>query len=205
VTAALAAGAPIREAVLRAVEAASRFVAAGGAGALNVAAPEVIASPPAGSVMDGSDARTAFELAERIRRRGGRVVATGGCFDLVHPGHLDLLRRARAMGDALVVCLNSDDSVRQLKGPARPVVPARDRVRLLTELRSVDAVVVFDGSDPGPLLDRLRPDLWVKGGDYRDVAMPEAAVVRRHGGRVVLVPTVDGYSTTRLLQEVTSR
>jgi rfaE bifunctional protein nucleotidyltransferase chain/domain len=153
----------------------------------------------------GGDPRPALELADRIRRRGGRLVATGGCFDLVHPGHLDLLRRARAMGDALVVCVNSDDSVRELKGPSRPVVPARDRVRLLTELRSVDAVIVFSGSDPSALLDRLRPDLWVKGGDYADVAMPEAAVVHRHGGRVVLVPTVDGYSTSRLLQEVTSR
>jgi rfaE bifunctional protein nucleotidyltransferase chain/domain/rfaE bifunctional protein kinase chain/domain len=216
-TAALAGGASPDEAVALAVDAASRFVAAGGAAAVNVAAsgpvdhaPDDLQVRPAGrSTGDrtepGPDDVSAFELADRIRRRGGRLVATGGCFDLIHPGHLDLLRRARAMGDALVVCVNSDDSVRRLKGPARPVIPARDRVRLLAELRSVDAVIVFSGSDPAALLDRLRPDVWVKGGDYDGVVMPEASVVRRHGGDVVLVPTVHGYSTTRLLQEVTSR
>ncbi|EHR49809.1 cytidyltransferase-related enzyme [Saccharomonospora marina XMU15] len=188
--AALLEGADVAQAVRAAVEAASRFVAAGGASALSV---EESALPP----VDGD----AFALAERVRRQGGRLVATGGCFDLLHPGHVSLLRQARSLGDALVVCLNSDDSVRALKGPGRPVVPESDRARLLAELAIVDAVVVFDEPAPSQVLHRLRPDVWVKGDDYAGADLPEADVVRRHGGEVVLVPTVDGYSTTRLLQD----
>ncbi|PXY21767.1 D-beta-D-heptose 1-phosphate adenosyltransferase [Prauserella coralliicola] len=187
-------GSDVPTAVSAAVDAASRFVAAGGAAALSV-----------DGVPSAGPAASAFDLAERVRRRGGRLVATGGCFDLLHPGHVSLLRQARALGDALVVCVNSDDSVRRLKGPGRPIVSASDRVRLLEELESVDAVVVFDEPSPAPLLDRLRPDVWVKGGDYAGAELPEASVVRAHGGEIVLVPTVDGYSTTRLVQEAMTR
>jgi rfaE bifunctional protein nucleotidyltransferase chain/domain len=134
-----------------------------------------------------------------VRAGGGTVVATGGCFDLLHAGHVSLLRQARALGDALVVCLNSDESVRRLKGPGRPIVSAEDRARLLTELVSVDAVVVFEEPSPAAVLERLRPHVWVKGGDYAEADMPEAATVRWHGGEVVLIPTVSGYSTSRLV------
>ncbi|WP_199430129.1 PfkB family carbohydrate kinase [Qaidamihabitans albus] len=194
--AALLDGADTPEAVRSAVDTAARFVAAGGAAALSVAG-----DPDAGTGDGDGLAGTALDLAERVRRQGGRLVATGGCFDLLHPGHVSLLRQARALGDALVVCVNSDDSVRRLKGPTRPLVPVDDRVRLLTELESVDAVAVFDESSPVALLERLRPDVWVKGGDYAGTDLPEAEVVHRHGGEVALVPTVAGYSTTRLLAE----
>lgn len=189
---ALAEGAGPVDAVSSAVESASRFVAAGGAAALSVrdGTPECGAPD------------TPFAFADSVRRRGGRLVATGGCFDLLHAGHVSLLRHARSLGDALVVCLNSDDSVRRLKGPGRPVVTAPDRARLLAELSCVDDVVVFDESSPTAVLERLRPDVWVKGGDYAGTELPEAEVVRRHGGEVVLVPTVEGYSTTRLLRTV---
>ncbi|MFD2800187.1 D-glycero-beta-D-manno-heptose 1-phosphate adenylyltransferase [Prauserella oleivorans] len=192
--AALLEGADVPGAVRAAVDAAARFVAAGGAAALSVDGGP--APRPAGS---------AFSLAERIRRQGGRLVATGGCFDLLHPGHVTLLEQARALGDALVVCVNSDESVRRLKGAGRPIMPAEDRVRLLQALACVDAVVVFDEPSPSTVLSRLRPDVWVKGGDYAGAELPEAPVVRRHGGEVVLVPTVEGYSTTRLVQEAMSR
>ncbi|HVW45099.1 MAG TPA: adenylyltransferase/cytidyltransferase family protein, partial [Amycolatopsis sp.] len=128
-----------------------------------------------------------------------RLVATGGCFDLMHPGHIALLRQARELGDALVVCLNSDESVRRLKGPNRPLMRAEDRARVLAELSCVDAVAVFAEDSPAELLDRLRPDVWVKGGDYTGSDLPEGEVVRRHGGEIVLVPTVAGHSTSRLV------
>jgi D-beta-D-heptose 7-phosphate kinase / D-beta-D-heptose 1-phosphate adenosyltransferase len=197
-TAALLDGASVTEAVTGAVDAAARFVAAGGATALSLPADSDTALGRPGPV-DARGPADAFELAARVRRHGGRLVATGGCFDLLHAGHVSLLRQARALGDALVVCLNSDASVRRLKGRGRPIVPAGDRARLLAELESVDAVVVFDESSPEALLDRLRPDVWVKGGDYTDADLPEAATVRRHGGDVVIIPTVAGYSTTRIL------
>ncbi|WP_040872200.1 D-glycero-beta-D-manno-heptose 1-phosphate adenylyltransferase [Nocardia exalbida] len=199
-TAALCHGSTVAEAVSHAVDAAAGFVAAGGAATLSIcdstAAAESDTTETGGS---------AFEVAARVRAAGGRLVATGGCFDLLHPGHVSLLRRARAMGDALVVCLNSDASVRRLKGPHRPIVPARDRARLLIALSSVDAVVVFDESAPSALLDRLRPDVWVKGGDYTGVDLPEAAVVRGYGGEIALIPTVRGYSTTQLVAATQAR
>ncbi|HEV7976830.1 D-glycero-beta-D-manno-heptose 1-phosphate adenylyltransferase [Amycolatopsis sp.] len=192
--AALLDGASTPEAVSAAVDAAARFVVAGGASALSTCDTET-----SGSRACPDRSGSAFELAARVRDRGGRLVATGGCFDLLHPGHISLLRQARALGDALVVCLNSDDSVRRLKGPARPIVPERDRARLLTELSSVDAVTVFDEDSPVAVLDRLRPDVWVKGGDYTDADLPESEVVHRHGGEIVLIPMVSGYSTSRLV------
>ncbi|WP_206785597.1 PfkB family carbohydrate kinase [Amycolatopsis sp. MtRt-6] len=194
-TAALLGGADTTEAVVTAVEAAARFVATGGATAL---------ATNDGPVPDPQPATDAFGLAERIRETGGRLIATGGCFDLLHPGHVSLLRQARALGDALVVCLNSDASVRGLKGPGRPLVRDRDRARLLTALSFVDAVAVFDEPSPTAVLERLRPDVWVKGGDYADADLPEREVVERHGGEVVLVPTVPGYSTSRLVAAAAS-
>jgi len=121
-------------------------------------------------------------------------VATGGCFDLLHVGHLATLRAARKLGDCLIVCLNSDDSVRGLKGPERPLNPQADRSRLLAALDCVDAVVVFDEATPEAVLTWLRPDVWVKGGDYDSV--PESELVRRWGGQTVFVPYLDGRSTT---------
>jgi rfaE bifunctional protein nucleotidyltransferase chain/domain len=115
------------------------------------------------------------------------------------------LETARALGDCLVVCLNSDESVRRLKGPDRPLVPEDDRAAVLGALGCVDAVVVFDEDDPARALETIRPDVWAKGGDYRGVELPEAAVLSRWGGRVVLLPYVDGRSTTRLIQEAASR
>jgi rfaE bifunctional protein nucleotidyltransferase chain/domain len=129
-------------------------------------------------------------------------VATGGCFDLLHPGHLSLLRRARMLGDALVVCVNSDASVRRRKGPGRPIVPAADRIVLLEALEPVDAVIMFEEDTPATLLETLRPDVWVKGGDYTIGELPEAAVVHRHGGQVVIIPLVGEYSTSRLVAAV---
>jgi rfaE bifunctional protein nucleotidyltransferase chain/domain len=109
------------------------------------------------------------------------------------------LHEARQLGDALVVLLNSDDSVRALKGPSRPVMPAEDRARVLSALECVDEVIIFGETSPEKALDRLRPDVWVKGGDYTEADLPEAQLVRRNGGEVVLLPTVAGYSSSNLI------
>ncbi len=141
------------------------------------------------------------ELAQGLRDRGARtVVATGGCFDIVHPGHVATLQAARRLGDALVVLINSDASVARLKGPGRPVVGAADRARVLRAFDCVDAVVVFDEDDPRDALSRLRPDIWVKGGDYGGTELPETATVQSGGGRVVFLPYLAGRSTTSIIE-----
>jgi rfaE bifunctional protein nucleotidyltransferase chain/domain len=133
------------------------------------------------------------------------VVATGGCFDLLHAGHIATLEAARALGDCLVVCLNSDASVRRLKGPSRPLVPQQDRARVLEALETVDAVVVFDEDTPLEVIRRLRPDVWAKGGDYAGTELPEAALLREWGGQSVVLPYLRGRSTTRLVETARAR
>ncbi|MGN6608325.1 MAG: D-glycero-beta-D-manno-heptose 1-phosphate adenylyltransferase [Jatrophihabitans sp.] len=139
------------------------------------------------------------DVLAAVRARGGIVVATGGCFDLVHAGHVETLRAARSLGDCLVVLLNSDDSVRRAKGDGRPLQSADDRRRVLEGLRWVDGVIVFDEDTPLAVLDRLRPDVWVKGGDYDAATLPETPLVRSWGGEVVTVPYLAGRSTTELV------
>jgi rfaE bifunctional protein nucleotidyltransferase chain/domain len=134
-----------------------------------------------------------------VRARGGTVVATGGCFDLLHAGHVRMLEQARALGDCLIVCLNSDASVRRLKGPDRPLVGEADRAAVLAALDSVDAVAVFEEDDPRAILRELRPHVWAKGGDYAIADLPEADVVAEWGGQAVIVPYVAGRSTSGLI------
>jgi rfaE bifunctional protein nucleotidyltransferase chain/domain/rfaE bifunctional protein kinase chain/domain len=189
---ALARGAVITEAVGEAVLDVAAWLDAGGVAALDVAAPEPPLVPEGGSVED---------VVTRVRARGGTVVATGGCFDVIHAGHVACLEAARRLGDCLVVLLNSDASVTRLKGPERPVHDQEDRARVLLGLGCVDAVVVFEEDSPHAALERLRPDVWAKGGDYAAATLPEAPLVRSWGGRVVLLPYLPGRSTTRILEK----
>ena len=145
-----------------------------------------------------SNEQDALAVVDRIRAAGGTVVATGGVFDLIHAGHARTLSAARALGDCLIVLLNSDDSVRRLKGPERPLMGADDRVDLLLALEVVDGVIVFGEDTPTDAIRRVRPDIWVKGGDYAAADLPEAAVLGEWGGRAVTVPFFPGRSTTRL-------
>jgi rfaE bifunctional protein nucleotidyltransferase chain/domain len=145
----------------------------------------------------------ALLVSARVRAHGGRVIATGGCFDLLHAGHVSTLQAARALGDCLVVCLNSDASVRRLKGPGRPLVAEADRAAVLAALACVDAVVVFDEPTPAAVLRQLRPHVFAKGGDYSPADLPERTVLAEWGGEVVFVPYLEGRSTTRLLGEMT--
>ncbi len=130
---------------------------------------------------------------------GERIVFTNGCFDILHIGHIRLLEQARSKGDRLIVAVNSDLSVRQLKGPLRPLVGERERARILAALSVVDAVVVFPESTPLRLIEAIRPDVLVKGGDYTEASVVGAREVRAWGGRVELIPLVEGVSTTRLI------
>jgi D-beta-D-heptose 7-phosphate kinase/D-beta-D-heptose 1-phosphate adenosyltransferase len=206
----LADGADVAEAVAGAVAAATTFVARGGAASVGRAANP--RHDPAAVAVGAEDGDCAPDLppdvaavVARARAAGGAVVATGGCFDLLHTGHVRTLEAARSLGDCLVVLLNADTSVRRLKGPERPVVGQEDRAAVLRALRCVDAVLVFDEDDPSRALARVRPDLWAKGGDYRVEDLPEADVLAEWGARIVLLPYLDGRSTTRLIQEVAVR
>lgn len=134
--------------------------------------------------------------------RDGRVVFTNGVFDLLHPGHVDVLTAARALGDALVVGLNSDQSVHRLKGPTRPIRSERDRAYVLAALEVVDAVVIFEQDTPLELIQRLRPDVLVKGGDYRPETVVGRPEVESWGGRVVIVPLTPGQSTTSIVEKL---
>lgn len=143
-----------------------------------------------------------LDAATRWRRRAGKVVFTNGVFDLLHPGHVDVLAAARSLGDALVVGVNTDASVRRLKGPARPVRGERDRAYVLAALEAVDAVVLFDEDTPLEVIRALAPDVLVKGGDYSMDSVVGAPEVMARGGKVVIVPLTPGHSTTRTVERM---
>ncbi|MDO5862717.1 MULTISPECIES: D-glycero-beta-D-manno-heptose 1-phosphate adenylyltransferase [Paenarthrobacter] len=219
-------GVALPEAASRAVADASAFLSEGGAASLAVDAGAVEPGPaaagpdPADAVEPGpgaagphADAGAVVELfgnqpsrpdgvqlAAEVRAQGGTVIATGGCFDLLHAGHARTLAAARAMGDCLIVCLNSDQSVRRLKGPHRPIVSMEDRAELLLALSCVDAVVVFDEDTPEDCLEFIRPDIWVKGGDYQPDELPEARLLATWGGQCVTVPFHPARSTSGLAE-----
>jgi D-beta-D-heptose 7-phosphate kinase/D-beta-D-heptose 1-phosphate adenosyltransferase len=200
--AALRQGALTSEAVTTATAAASDFLAAGGVRPYSSPSRTgAVPLPPRPGTVRAAGRGPAEDpagLARRIRAAGGTVVATGGCFDLLHAGHVSLLQAARSLGDCLIVCLNSDDSVRRLKGAGRPLNREADRVDVLAALGCVDAVAVFGQDTPCAVLERIRPDIWVKGGDYDGRDLPEAALLRGWGGVAVTVPYLSGRSTTRL-------
>jgi rfaE bifunctional protein nucleotidyltransferase chain/domain len=136
------------------------------------------------------------------KRNGRRVVFTNGCFDLLHPGHIETLEKSRGLGDALVVGLNSDRSVREMKGPGRPVMPERERAEILAALECVDGVVIFDEPTPREIIRALLPDVLVKGGDWASEQIVGRLEVEAAGGKVVSIPLVAGYSTTAILEKI---
>jgi rfaE bifunctional protein nucleotidyltransferase chain/domain len=148
------------------------------------------------------DADEAVAWREALRAENRVVVFTNGCFDVLHAGHVEYLAWARSQGDALIVGLNDDESVRRIKGQARPIVSFEQRARILVGLRSVDAVVGFAERTPEVLLDRIRPDVHVKSDQYREDELPERSVVLGHGGRIALAPHVAGASTTDTIARI---
>lgn len=143
-------------------------------------------------------------LEQALTLRGGlRLVFTNGVFDILHAGHVQYLAEAKELGDLLIVGVNSDDSVRRLqKGPGRPVNPAEDRVAVLEALRAVDGAVLFDEDTPEALIAKLRPEVHVKGGDYRAEDLPETGLVHSYGGTVRIIPFLEGRSTTGILRRL---
>jgi D-beta-D-heptose 7-phosphate kinase/D-beta-D-heptose 1-phosphate adenosyltransferase len=134
------------------------------------------------------------------KARGKKIVFTNGCFDILHRGHLHLLRAAKALGDLLIVAVNSDDSIKQIKGPTRPVISQGGRAELIEALEMVDYVVLFDETDPCRLLAALKPDILVKGGDYGRDAVLGADLVERNGGKVAVIPFLQGFSSTEIIE-----
>lgn len=144
----------------------------------------------------------AEDWREEQRAQHRSVVFTNGCFDLLHAGHVEYLAWARGQGDALIVGLNEDESVRRIKGASRPIVPFSQRAAVLLALRSVDVVVGFGERTPEVLLDRIRPDVHVKSDQYREDELPERSVVLQHGGRIALAPHVARTSTTDVIARI---
>jgi D-beta-D-heptose 7-phosphate kinase / D-beta-D-heptose 1-phosphate adenosyltransferase len=140
--------------------------------------------------------------AEAYRRQGRRIVFTNGCFDILHRGHIAYLSRAKSLGDTLVVGVNSDESVRRLKGPPRPINSLEDRLHVLAGLSAVDHLIAFGEDTPEEVIRRIRPDVFVKGGDYTEETLPEAALVRELGGEVKILPFVQDRSTTSIIERV---
>ncbi len=151
---------------------------------------------------EGESPCLALQAAQDARRAGRIVVFTNGVFDILHAGHLGFLRRARALGDLLVVGVNSDASARRLQGEGRPLITERDRLALVQALDCVDHTLLFDEDTPDELIRRLRPDVHVKGGDYADAPLPEAEAVAEVGGRLVVLPFVESPSTSSIRDRI---
>ncbi|MCA9904249.1 MAG: adenylyltransferase/cytidyltransferase family protein [Anaerolineae bacterium] len=144
----------------------------------------------------------AINLRANLAMAGQRLVFTNGHFDLLHVGHLDYLEKARALGDALFVGVNGDPSSERLKGSGRPIVPAAERARLLAALIPVTAVIIFEQDTADDLIEALKPDIYVKGGDYHEKPLPERPLVESYGGQIVLIDFLAGHSTSDLIRKI---
>jgi rfaE bifunctional protein nucleotidyltransferase chain/domain len=141
-------------------------------------------------------------ISAQARKAGRIVVFTNGCFDLVHRGHIHLLRQAKALGHILIVALNSDVSVKTIKGPDRPIMPEADRIELIAALEMVDYVVVYSEPDPYQIIAAIKPNVLVKGGDWNPNEIVGADVVEQNGGRVAVIPYLPGFSTTQIIERI---
>jgi D-beta-D-heptose 7-phosphate kinase/D-beta-D-heptose 1-phosphate adenosyltransferase len=143
-----------------------------------------------------------ISITAQARQKGKAVVFTNGCFDLLHRGHVHLLRQAKAAGDLLIVALNSDRSIKTIKGPARPILPEADRAELIGAMEMVDYIVIFDEPDPYKLIAAIQPTVLVKGGDWSETEIIGADLVARWGGRVAVVPYLTGFSTSEMIERI---
>ncbi len=140
-----------------------------------------------------------------LQQQGKKIVFTNGCFDILHAGHVDIFQQARNLGDALVVAVNSDISIKKIKGEKRPVVPQAQRMQVLAALEAIDYVVIFEEENPLKIIKELQPDILVKGGDWPTEAIVGREIVEKKGGKVISVPLMEGISTTNIIEEVKKR
>lgn len=141
-------------------------------------------------------------LIDTIHHAGKTIVTTNGCFDILHVGHVRYLEKTKSFGDYLIVLLNSDKSVKSIKGPSRPINNEKDRAEILSALRCVDYVVLFDEDSPKNLLDEMKPDVYTKGADYTMETLPEADIMKKNGTRVEFIDFVEGKSTTKTIEKM---
>ena len=148
------------------------------------------------------DRENAAQVCNELRRQGNKIVFTNGCFDIIHAGHVRYLTAAKNFGDVLIVGLNTDESVRKLKGASRPINNQADRAEVLLGLKAVDHVIYFGEATAENLIEEVKPAVYVKGGDYTLETLPEAKIVQSYGGRVELVNLVAGHSTTNIVEKI---
>lgn len=141
-------------------------------------------------------------IVEDLKKQGKIVVFTNGCFEILHPGHIEILERAKSLGDVLIVGINSDNSVKEIKGERKLILDEKSRLRIISSLEMVDYVVLFDEKTPENLISELKPDIHVKGGDYNINNLPEAKIVQSYGGRIFIFPLVKEFSTTKIIEKI---
>ncbi len=151
------------------------------------------------------DLKELTKVIDAHKAQGRKIVFTNGCFDIIHAGHVRYLRDAKALGDILVVAMNSDLSIREIKGPKRPITPQAERADVLSELSAIDYVTVFDDPTPLKLIETVKPDILVKGEDWGEGEIVGADVVKAAGGRVVRIKLVEGVSTTTIIKRILER
>ena len=151
------------------------------------------------------DRKNIKELCLKLKKENKKTVFTNGCFDILHIGHVRYLKESAKYGDVLIIGLNSDSSVKKLKGETRPINNELDRAELLSELNFVDYVVIFDEDTPQKLLDEIKPDIYTKGADYTLETLPEASVVIKNGGKVEFINLIEGKSTTNVIKKITNK
>jgi len=142
------------------------------------------------------------QIVDKLKRQGKKIVFTNGCFDLLHIGHVRYLQEAKNLGDVLIVAVNSDDSVKKIKGEGRPIIPAEERSEVIAALECVDYVVIFHETLPNRVIETLKPDVHVKGGDYSVDELPEAKIVKSYGGKVIILRKVEGRSTSEIIRRI---
>ncbi len=141
-------------------------------------------------------------IVDELKVQNLKIVFTNGCFDIVHKGHVEYLNNAKRFGDVLIVGINSDKSIKKIKGEKRPIIPLESRIYVLNNLKSIDFVVPFDEETPINLIKIIKPDIHVKGGDYKEEDLPESKVIKEYGGEIKIIPLIEGFSTTNVIEWV---